>query len=396
MEKPCGRGRAIIVALNFFEQGVVPMRIVTVLTSLGVGGAEKQALAVAERMAGRGHAVAIIVLRPHLPEEWPTTLPVVHLDIRKNPASVAAGFRRGRHFLREFRPDVVHSHSFHANILARLMAIGTPRAAVVSTVHNVYEGGWMRMMAYRLTDELSQRTVAVSEVARERFVRAKAVSPSRCLVVRIGIDVEEFAPDAARRARMRTELHAAEGAPTEFVWLAAGRVAPAKDYPNLLRAFRELEKRQSGAQLWIAGGGTAAEFADLESHRHALGIRGRVLWLGLRRDLPALLDAADGFVLASAWEGMPQVIAEAMAMEKPVVATDVGGVRELVGDAGTLVPAKDPQALAETMQATMRRSGEERTQLGRAARERILSQFSIDAAADWWEGLYKQGMGSSP
>jgi glycosyltransferase involved in cell wall biosynthesis len=84
-----------------------------------------------------------------------------------------------------------------------------------------------------------------------------------------------------------------------------------------------------------------------------------------------------------------------MAMEKSVVATDVGGVRELVGDAGMVVPAKDPEALAGAMLASMRRSREERALLGRAARERILSQFSIDAAADWWEALYKQGVGNS-
>ena len=64
-------------------------------------------------------------------------------------------------------------------------------------------------------------------------------------------------------------------------------------------------------------------------------------WLGLRRDMPALLDAADGFVSGSAWEGMPLAVGEAMVMEKPIVATDVGGVRELVGDAGAIVEAKD-------------------------------------------------------
>ncbi len=103
------------------------MRIVTVLTSLGVGGAEKQALAVAERMARRGHDMALLVLMPQVPEEWPTTLPVVHLDLRKNPASVGWGFRRGRRFLRDFRPDVVHSHNFHANLLARLLRIGAAK-----------------------------------------------------------------------------------------------------------------------------------------------------------------------------------------------------------------------------------------------------------------------------
>src|ERR1019366_6460555 len=98
-----------------------------------------------------------------------------------------------------------------------------------------------------------------------------------------------------------------------------------------------------------------------------------VRWLGLRRDMPALLDAADGFVLASAWEGMPLAVGEAMAMEKPVVATNVGGVRELVGESGVIVSAKNPEGLTETMLEMMRRTDKERRRLGLAARERIAS-----------------------
>ncbi len=370
------------------------MRIVTVLTSLGVGGAEKQALAVAERMAERGHAVSLVVLRPRLLEEWPTRFPVVHLDIHKNPASVAAGFRRGRRFFREFLPDVVHSHSFHANLLARLLAVGVPRAAVVSTVHNVYEGGWVRMMAYRLTDGLSQRTVTVSEAAAERFTRLKAIPRHKCLVRPNGIDTAEFVPDTERRASTRE----ARGAGSGFVWLSAGRVVPAKDFPNLIRAFQQVRKEAPNAELWIAGAPADAKevvSADGVVHHYFVmagekGSQEHVRWLGLRRDMPMLLDAADGFVLASAWEGMPLVLAEAMAMEKSVVATDVGGVRELVGDQGIMVPEKDPEALAEAMLATMRRSSEERARMGHAARERIVHQFSMDAAADWWEALYRK------
>lgn len=387
-----------------------PMRIVTVLNSLGMGGAEKLALAVAERMAKRGHDVALLALMPRLREQWPTTLPVVYLDMRKNPANVAAGFRRGRQFLREFRPDLVHSHSFHANMLARLLTIGlpgVPRAVVVSTVHNVYEGGWMRMLAYRLTDRWSVRTVAVSQAAADRFVRLKAIPKHKCSVRVPGIDTEEFAPDAARRAETREGMGRAAmgtgmgtGAATDFtfVWLCAGRIAPAKDYPNLLRTFAKVEQRHSDTRLWIAGGGSEDAREELESLANDLGVREKVLFLGLQRDMPALLDAADGFVLASAWEGLPQVIVEAMAMEKPVVATDVGGVRELLGDRGTivsgmLVPAKDPEALAAAMMATMRRNRDERSLKGEAARERILRQFSIDAAADAWGEIYKQGIG---
>ena len=366
------------------------MRIVYVLTSLGMGGAEKQALAVAERMAKRGHAVGLLVLRPRVPEEWPTALEPVHLGVRKTPITVLAGLQRAHNFLRDFQPGVVHSHSFHANIFARLLRLGMPRLAVLSTVHNVYEGGWARMMAYRLTDGLSRRTIAVSQAAAQRFMRLQAVPGRKCAVIPNGIDTAEFVCDPARRARARSAMRVETAATPGFVWLAVGRIAPAKDYPNLLRAFARVRARHTNALLWIAGEGLSAEIARLRELSAQLDLGDSVRWLGLRRDMPALLDAADGFVLASAWEGMPLSVGEAMAMEMPVVVTDVGGVRELVGDTGVVVPARNPEALAEAMEATMRQSRELLADMGRRARERILRHFNVDAAADRWETLYRE------
>jgi glycosyltransferase involved in cell wall biosynthesis len=109
----------------------------------------------------------------------------------------------------------------------------------------------------------------------------------------------------------------------------------------------------------------------------------------LRRALPALFDAADAFVLASAWEGMPLAAGEAMAMEKPVIATNAGGTRELVGNAGVIVPVKAPDALAAAMLELMEQSPEARQAMGRAARERIAADFSMDTTADAWEHLYR-------
>jgi glycosyltransferase involved in cell wall biosynthesis len=116
------------------------MRIVYVLTSLGMGGAERQVLAVAARMAARGHSVALMVLRPRLAEEWPTEIEVVRLGMSRTPLSVLAGLLRGREFLRGYRADIVHSHSFHANLIARLLRLTGCKVPVLSTVHNVYEG----------------------------------------------------------------------------------------------------------------------------------------------------------------------------------------------------------------------------------------------------------------
>jgi glycosyltransferase involved in cell wall biosynthesis len=359
------------------------MRIAYVLTSLGVGGAERQVVALAERMAARGHAVALLVLRSCQTEEWPTTLDPIRLDMSRNPASILAGLWKARHYLRDFHPDLIHSHTYPANMAARLLRILLPGALVLSTIHNVYEGGWPRMVAYRLTDGLSRHTTAVSQAAAGRYVRLRAVPARKISVFANGIDTTEFAPSLERRARMREVM----GAGDEFIWLTAGRIVPAKDYPNLLRAFAIVRAAVPSAYLWVAGESLGAGSTAI--HALAADLGASIRWLGLRRDMPALLDAADGFVLASAWEGMPLVVGEAMAMEKPVVATDVGGVRELMGDAGALVPSKNPESLAKTMLEMMRKTNDERRKLGIAARQRISVRFSMDAKTDEWEALYR-------
>ena len=200
-----------------------------------------------------------------------------------------------------------------------------------------------------------------------------------------GIETAEFTPDQARRARIREQM----GANGNFIWMTAGRIVEAKDYPNLLRAFARVLAAHHDAELWVAGASTAEESKRLRDMAAIRGMGDSVRWLGLRRDLPALLDAADGFVLASAWEGMPLALGEAMAMEKPVVATDVGGTRELVGDAGAVVPSRAPDALAVAMLDLMHRTPEDRHKQGLAERRRICRSFNMDTKADEWEALYR-------
>jgi glycosyltransferase involved in cell wall biosynthesis len=367
------------------------MRIVYVLNSLAVGGTERLVAGLAQRMAARGHAVALVVLRPQEPDGFSTNLDVLHLDIDGSVVSLLPGLGRGMSFLRRFRPDLIHSHNFHGNMLGRAFKLNARRTALVSTIHNVYEGGWPRMLAYRLSNPLADRVTAVSEAVAERYVRLRAVSRSKCVVVTNGIETGEFVPDAERRRAVRGEMGLGE----EFVWLTVGRNTVAKDHANLLQAFGQVWRGLPQSQLWIAGGDVAGGKKTYAAISMPHGALDHVCRLGLRRDIPALLDAADGFVLSSAWEGMPLAVGEAMAMEKPVVATDVGGVRELVGDAGVVVAAKDSNALAEAMVAIMRRPAEPRAELGRAARERILNSFSMDRKADEWEALYRSVLGDS-
>jgi glycosyltransferase involved in cell wall biosynthesis len=363
------------------------MRIAYLLSSLGIGGAEKQVIDIAERLDRRGHTVLLLVLLPPQSEQWKTDLPVIHLNMTKSPSGAIGAFARAGQTLRTFAPEILHSHTFHANMTARLLRLtrATPRS--ISTIHNVYEGGWPRMLAYRLTDPLALHTTAVSQAAADRFVRLRAVPRRKVSVIANAVDASAFAPDAESRARLRAELDAGD----DFIFLAAGRETPAKDLPNLLRAFSQVRLHQPNTQLWLAGPQSASSCrgnqAGFASSRETLqGVRR----LGLRRDMSALFNAADAFVLSSAWEGMPLVVAEAMATAKPVIATDVGGVRELLGGTGSIVPPRDSSALAMGMQTLLYDSMAHFQEIGRAARLRILGNFDIETRAAQWESFYRQ------
>jgi glycosyltransferase involved in cell wall biosynthesis len=259
-------------------------------------------------------------------------------------------------------------------MVARILGAMGLAPLVLSTIHNIYEGGAHRDFAYRVTGWLSAHITAVSEAIAERCVRTKAVAPSRYSVLKNGIDTKSFSPS---RFPGRVETEHVEH---QFVWLAAGRDVPAKDFDSLLAAFQIVRAAIPDAQLQIAG--------KPASHRGISLNEAGVCWMGLSTDMPRTIFHCDAFVLSSAWEGMPLVIGEAMAMEKPVVATDVGGVREMVGQAAVLIRPKDPQALAEAMLRIMRMREPERRAMGSAARERILQYFDMDMKADEWESLY--------
>lgn len=362
------------------------MRIAFILNTLSIGGAERLVVSLADRMQARGHSVHIFTLLPASPEQFRTSVEVTYLDVDRNLLSVMRAFARARGLLRQFKPDVVHSHNFHGNLFARGLKLANPRLRVLSTLHNEYEGGRARMLALRLTDPLSIRTVAVSEAVAERAFELSVMPRRKCEVITNGIDVEQFKPDRERR----TEMRAAQWARDNFVWLSAGRITPAKDYPTLLRAFAQVHAAVPHTRLWIAGDGDEAYAQTLHMTAQQCGIGGAVEWLGMRRDMAALLDAADGFVLSSAWEGMPLALVEAMAMEKAVVATGVGGVSELTEHCALVVPPRDPNALARAMLSILNTPLEARAFLGCAARQRVAEKFNIDIKAAEWEAVYRQ------
>lgn len=361
------------------------MRIAFLITSMNFGGAEKQVLVLAQRMEARGHETCIISLLPVGPlgaEAESLGIPTHTLNMRPGIPDPRALVRLAR-ILRRFRPDLLHSHMVHANLLGRLVRLLTPVPVLVSTVHNVYEGGAIRMTAYRLTDRLSDLTTAISAAAADRFLKIKAVS--RIRVIPNGIDLQRFQSRPGRDKSLRAAL----GVDSVFMWLAVGRFEVEKDYPNMLQAAaRALEEGKH--TLLLVGDGSFRD--NLQALAQDLGLSRRVRFLGLRTDVPDLMGAADGYLMSSAWEGLPMVLLEASACGVPIVATQVGGNDEVVrpGQNGFLVPPGNPEALAGAMRLLMDVAPEERSAMGERGRRHVLEHYSIDTVTDLWEEAYSQ------
>lgn len=363
------------------------MKIVLAITSLGVGGAERLVTGLAHRYAEGGHEVVLV--RFHGDAELcpaDSRVRLVNLRMRRTPLGVLAAMWRLHRLIRAFRPDVVNSHLVHANILTRLLRLTTTMPRLVSSAHNTNEEGRLRMVAYRLTDRLADVSTNVSIEAVEAFEAQGALRPGRMVAIHNGIDTEGFAFDSFTRDRMRRDLGLDASTP---LLLAVGRLWEPKDYPNLLRAFARLDGMPVLPRLVVAGDGPLRD--ELAALADTLGVSDRVTLLGVRHDVPALMCACDVFVLSSAWEGFGLVVAEAMACERPVVATDCGGVREVVGDAGFLVPPRDPEALAHGMAQALGMGPEARGRLGRQAKDRVRQRFSLDATAERYLAVYAGG-----
>lgn len=350
-----------------------------------MGGAEKVVCNLADEFAKRGHQVILISLtgqtinRPAVKE-----VSVVELGMEKTIASFAKNYRTVHKMIRDFSPDIVHSHMFHANIFARLLRLSTKMQRLICTAHNTNEGGRLRMLAYRLTDRLADLSTNVSVEAVQVFIDKKAAPANRMMAVHNGIETRRFCFDATARATMRTELGLEQSTP---LLLAVGRLTAAKDYPNLLHAVAMLSSRIGHFRLVIIGTGELKD--ELQAMATSLGIASHVHFPGLRHDIPHWMSAADVFVLPSAWEGFGLVVAEAMACERVVVATDCGGVREVIGTAGIIVSPKNSKELAHAIEGALLMDTATRQELGCAARQRIEALYSLNTITERWLEIYQ-------
>ena len=357
-----------------------------------IGGAERQVIQLAKGLAARGWRVSVVALSGTGGEAagdlTAAGVGFLSLGMRKGLAD-PRGWIRFHRWLRRERPDVVHAHLSHAAWLARWSRLFAPVRVELDTLHSSSTGTLGRRLGYRWSAWLPDRVTAVSQAVADAHLSAGMAAENRLTVLPNGVDVEEWSPDSAVRADFRREL----GLTDEFLWLAAGRLEPVKDYPALLRALVEVPET---ARLVIAGAGPLENRLRLLSRE--LGLERRVRFLGFEPDVRRWMRAADGFVLASRWEGLPMGLLEAGACGVPAVATDVPGTREALvhGKTGFLAPSGDVAALSGAMTRLMRLPPSGRSAMGQCARQSVAERYSLQHVLNLWEALYGQILTANP
>ncbi|MEA2329577.1 MAG: hypothetical protein QOE68_4536 [Thermoanaerobaculia bacterium] len=371
------------------------LRVSHVITGLGVGGAEMmlvKLLSALDPEQFRSHVISLssdLALSPAVREMG---IPIDVLNVAPFAASVLPAVVRMRRLLRDAKPDLVQTWLYHADLAGGLAAkwLGLPVIWNVQTSTVDPKG-------------ISRRTVRVVNLCARTsgFIPDKIVSCSQAAVgihtslgyrdkfrvIPNGTDLGIFRPDDEVRCAVRTELNVGDAMPV--IGMIA-RFHAQKDHPNFLAAAADLARTHPRVRFALCGLGLQPDNEELMTIVREHGLQDHVLLMGLRRDIPRVLNAFDIHTLSSSFgEGFPNVLGEAMATGVPCVVTDIGDSAMIVGDTGVAVPARDPAALANGWRRLLDLSAEEFATLRGRARERVRSEFSLAATVKQYVALYE-------
>lgn len=362
------------------------MKILYCITGLGIGGAEAITIDIANRMVNRGHQVALLYLTGESKQDGriDRKIQVIGLNMAKTPVGLLKAQIKAHRFIWDWCPDIVHGQMVHANLFCRMLRLHCKIPLLICTEHNKNIEGRFRMMMYRFTDFLSDVNTNVSEEATRFFIQQKAFSVMKSLTVYNGIDLRKFVACPEKREIIRQQYGIGN---SYFLFLNVGRLMPAKDQRNLISAFHSVVVKYPSVKLLIVGEGELRQ--ELEEYVSHLNLEQQVILAGSQQHVEDYYNAADCFVLSSAWEGFGIVLAEAMACGLPVIATDSGGCAEVVDDAEYMVKPRDTEALFLKMRQVYVMTKAEREALGRKNREKVL-RFDIDQICQQWLDIYEK------
>jgi glycosyltransferase involved in cell wall biosynthesis len=300
--------------------------------------------------------------------------------------------------IRRERVDIVHTHTSKAGIIGRFAAALSDVRAVVHSPHGHIFGKdanipgvtghplQQRLFYYleRMSSSLARRIVTLTERNKIEHIKLGLAPAAKLSVLHNAVDIDKFSKAAARRKGVREELGYGE---SDIVIGIIGRLTTEKGHASLLEAVCKLAGRNGNIRLLIVGGGPL--LIELEETVCKLGIEKHVIFLGVREDVPELVAASDIIALSSFYEGLGIVLLEAMAAKKPVVATRVGGVPEIVidGKTGILVEPNNPEEMADKL-GRLADDESLRRKLGETGFENVRENFNVPVVLEQLENIY--------
>ena len=370
-----------------------PVRVLELRSVSGTGGGPEKTILLGAAQAGPGVNVTVCYLRDRRDpvfgiDRRAATAGVDYVEVAERHSLDPSIWRRLRDLVRARAIDVVHAHEYKTDLLAWLLSRSTG-AAPLATAH-----GWTghsrreRLVYYPADKRVLGRfplVVAVSSDVKADLV-AGGCRPERVRVLLNGIDHRIFRRDRARMAEARARFGVRDG---HVVIGAVGRLEPQKRFDLLIAAFAKIREAHRSAHLLIAGDGSLRQALQTQIDDHQLGSWCRLL--GHVDDVPLFHHALDLFVQSSVYEGTPNAVLEAMALETPVVATDVGGTAELVTDGreGLIVPPGDIDALVASMENVFSKPAAAAARVA-AARARVETDLSFERRLRALESIYRE------
>jgi glycosyltransferase involved in cell wall biosynthesis len=385
----------------------MPIRVLHVITTLGRGGAERQLvnLVCNTDPAEFEHLVCYL----HGPGDFSDELTraghtVFSLDLPKRWPWLFAPFRL-RPALRKYKPDIIQTWLFDADLAGRLSGVGAG-CPIIGTLHSTtYEpetiaaGGWpgWKMPIVRLLDRWTARLtkptfVAVSETVRNSAMKHLGVPASDIRVIYNSVNQETLRSEPGESEQIRTDFNIPGDG---FVYMNVGRLDPHKGQSFLLHAFKEVATEHKNIYLAFVGDGVLnGELKELAS---SLDISQRVRFLGSREDVGACLEVGDAFVFPSLFEGLPLAPIEAMLKGLPCIATRIGPMQEIVtdGENGLLVAHGSVSELADAMRKIYSNPAL-RQKLSARARTVAFERFDSRIGLKAWEMLYREVAAQNP
>ncbi len=369
--------------------------VVHVITGLKLGGAERALvnLVTAPEWQGVAHEVVSLTDEGAFGAALRRQgIPLTALGMRKRPWDAVAFTRLVRH-LRLREPEIVHTWMYHADFLGGLAARLAGRKRILWALQHtelpLRSSPLTTWLVMRLSAALSRRLPAAivsCSHAGARWHAARGYAADKMRVITNGTDPDRFKPNPLARERLRRRLGLSQDA--LLIGMAA-RLHPQKDHRTFLEAARRLARQDGRVHFVLFGEGMEPDNPRLKRWMEDPDLAGRVHCLGALGRPEDVLAGLDILALSSSHgEGAPLAVLEGMACGLPCVVTDVGDAARLVGEAGLVVPPRDPQALAQAWSTLLSRPAAERQRMGRAARQRVMADFQVSHMVLAYRSLY--------